>query len=137
MRFPLTLRVHQHLSLFWSYYVAVFVICILLALGLAWKSYREQYFAAIAAWPEVTATIQRAQINQINTSSDTGTSWNVNVDMDLSFTANDIPIKARFVDSFIRTAGSEYASTLTVGKKIQIRYNPRNPQIVSLYPFLY
>ena len=137
MRFSLTLRVQQHLSLFWAYYVAAFVICIFLGLTLAWSSFRQQHFATVASWPEVTATIQRARINQINTTSSGGPSWNVNVDMDLSFTANDIPMTARFVDSFSRTAGSEYASTLVEGKNIQIRYNPHDPHVVSLYPYLY
>lgn len=137
MRFPLTLRVQQHLSLFWSYYAAVCVICILLALFLGWNSFREQRFTEIVAWPEATATIQCATINQFNTTTKTGSSWSVNVDMDLSFTANDVPIRARFVDSFHRAAGSDYAATLAEGKIIRIRYNPRDPNVVSLYPYLY
>ena len=137
MRFPLTLRVQQHLSLFRSYYVAAFVTLVLLALALGWSLYREQRFLAMSRWPEVTATIQRAQIDRMDTSRKSGPAWTVSVDMDLSFSVNGMPVTARFIDSFSRAAGSEYASTLAEGKKIQIRYNPHNPHIVSLYPYLY
>ena len=137
MRFPLTLRVQQHLSLFWSYYVAASVTLLLLALAFGWSLYREQHFLVISRWPEVTATIQRAQIDRIDTSRKSGPAWTVNVDMDLSFSVNGIPVTARFVDSFSRPGGSEYASTLAEGKDIQIRYNPYDPHIVSLYPYLY
>jgi hypothetical protein len=134
MRFPLTLRVQQHVSLFRSYYVAAFVTLVLLALALGWSLYREQRFLAMSRWPEVTATIQRAQIDRMDTSRKSGPAWTFNVDMDFSFSVNGMPVTARLIDSFRRPAGSEYASTLAEGKKIQIRYNPH---IVSLYPYLY
>lgn len=137
MHFPLTLRVQQHVSLFWSYYVAAFVTLVLLALALGWSLYREQRFLAMSRWPEVTATIQRAQIDRMDTSRKSAPAWTVSVDMDLSFSVNGMPVTARFIDSFSRPAGSEYASTLAEGKNIQIRYNPYNPLIVSLYPYLY
>ncbi len=137
MHFLWTQQIRQHLELFRPVYVAGSVICIIFGIAFALFSYRQQHFSTYASWPEVTATIQRAKINQVNMTSDTGPAWIVNVDIDLTFTANDIPIAARFVDSFNRTAGSEYASTLLEGKTIKIRYNPSNPHIVSLYPYLY
>jgi Protein of unknown function (DUF3592) len=137
MRSPLTLRIRQHFDLFRHFYVTGLVICIVFCIAFALFSYRQQHFGTYASWPEVAATIQRSKINQVNMTSDTGPAWIVNVDMDLTFTANDIPIAARFVDSFNRTAGSEYASTLLEGNTIKIRYNPSNPHIVSLYPYLY
>ena len=109
MSFPLTLRVQQHLSLFWPYYVAALVILILLALGLGWTSHREQHFLAISRWPEITATIQRAKIQQIDTTSKSGPEWTVNVDIDVSFSVKGLPVTARFIDSFSRPSGSEYA----------------------------
>lgn len=137
MHFPVTVRVRQHLSLFWQYYVAGACVLAFMAIGLAWFSYRDEKHAEIALWPVATATIQSAQVRQINTTSSSGPSWSVNVDLMLSFTVNDHPITARYVGSFSRTEGSEYASTLKEGKDIQIRYNPRKLTIVSLYPCLY
>lgn len=137
MRYPLRLRFQDHFSIFFGYYSAALILLLLLGFGLAWDYNRRQSLQRIATWPEVTANIKSAQINQINTTNDSGPGWSISVAMSLTYKVKDTPVITNFKRSFYRRSSSYYASTLTDGKQIQIRYNPKDPAEVSLYPHLF